>query len=381
MFHNAPPVSRIQNEVLRLMAVSVWMLNAQIYRPADFASDNFLSRSCALQYPAGVDDWEENGLANGIQGLEPALDIRGVYFVADVECEGDVYHLPPLHGDEWGTEDIRRVFGKPASYVNAAIFGRSRLQQLRTTISEQPKAKRIRRPNIVFREVDQEHEEEVVLDLNLGASGIRFASLAQLSRPDVRHSPPPEQDTATAFNEVDAAVQSMLRQICSNIISVSPNRQHADMYCTLTPEARNDVTAALFQGTSIPFIAVQIKIAPAHTWDTTFFDRFFPLEFSDDPASRPRRQNFDKCSYFLEWQMIVARLPKDDIKKIRAALLTWWRTLKWLPYSGNDRMWDTRSWKDVSHLRLPKDNSRKIPSPRIAVNERCRLKLTSFKLC
>lgn len=381
VFHNAPPISRIQQQVLRLMAVSIWMLNSNIYRPPEFASDKSLTGCCALQYPAGVDDWEEDGHADGDEELEPALNIRGAYFVADIYCKEDIYYLPSLRDQDWTPEDIQRVFGMPASYVRAAIYGRGKLQDLRAVISEQPKAQRIRRPNIVVREVNEEDKEEVVLDLNLDASGIQFASLEHLSDASApRPSHPPEGGAAAAFNEVDAAVQSMLRQICSNIISVSPNRHHADMYCTLTPEARNDATAALFQGTSLPFDTVQIKIASAHTWDTTFFDRFFPLEFSDDPERRPRRQNFDKCSYFLEWQMIVARLPKDDVKKIRAVLLTWWRTLKWLPYSGNDRMWDTRAWADRGHLRLPKSDSGKTPSPRIAINERCRLKPTSFKL-
>ncbi|KAI0091820.1 hypothetical protein BDY19DRAFT_875179, partial [Irpex rosettiformis] len=101
-----------------------------------------------------------------------------------------------------------------------------------------------------------------------------------------------------------------------------------------------------FQSTRLPFTAVQLKMATISTWDTTFFNRFFPLKPERDHSSQLRRQNFDKCSYFLEWHTLIARLPLEDVKKIRAALLPWWRTLIWLPYSGSDRMWDTRPWKD-----------------------------------
>ncbi|KAI0091819.1 hypothetical protein BDY19DRAFT_877671, partial [Irpex rosettiformis] len=48
-FHKAPPTSRLHVQALRLGALSIWMLNANIYRPGDYAQDKPLFRSCALQ--------------------------------------------------------------------------------------------------------------------------------------------------------------------------------------------------------------------------------------------------------------------------------------------------------------------------------------------
>ncbi|KAI0761240.1 hypothetical protein BC629DRAFT_1261793, partial [Irpex lacteus] len=165
--------------------------------------------------------------------------------------------------------------------------------------------------------------------------------------------------------EVEAAVQSMLRQFCANIIQVSPNRKGGSMYCTLPLSEHNNVTDAQFKQTRLPFVSVQIKVATVPTWDDVFFNRFFP----DRPDPNVRRQNFDKCSYFLEWETIVGRSSFEDVIKIRAALLPWWRELTWLPYSANDRMWDTRVWTDAGLKRLPSSNKGGA-CPKIAVNPR-----------
>lgn len=382
-FQEAPPSSQIQVQGLRLAALSVWMLNAMIFRPPDYSSDRKLSRISALQYPAGLDYWEEDGMADGDELPEPALGIRGAYFVADIHVHDHFFYLPSLGPDDWGVSDIRAVFTLPAVQVNAAFLSRRARQQARVITASAPKARRMRRPQIVVREIAADAEVDVLPNLNLEASGVRFAPLETLPEPGAPLAAPPAPQHANivASAEVDRAVQSILRQLCSNIVAVSPNRRRSgrNMYCTLSPEEQQQVDAALFRQTCLPFDTVQLKLAPITTWDTTFFDRFFPSQFDQDPSTRSRRQNFDKCSYFLEWEAVVTRLPPDDISKIRAELLPWWQTLTWLPYSAYDRMWDTRPWHDLSKTRLP-NGSGNGPAPRIAVNERARVALRQFRL-
>lgn len=362
------------------------MWNGLIYRLGDDRSwHRLLFRTCALQYPSEADDWEEEGLAHGDEHLEPALETRGAYFVADVLANDKIYYLPKLGADEWGREEIQAVFGKPAASVIAGIFSRGSRQIDRAAAAAQPKPRRIRQPRIVAREIHEDASPDVLPELHLPAAGIQLASLESLSGPSQPRAPlapppPTAAEVALAHNEIHRAVQSILQQLCSNIISVSPNRQHGGSYCTLTPEAQNDVTATTFQQTRLPFSSAQIKIAPMRQWDTRFFNLFFPLELREDPNTRVRRQNFDRCSYFMEWKMLSTRLSLEDLKAIRAALLPWWQTLHWLPWPSNDRMWDTRPWKDSSSLRLPKGSKISDPSPKIAINERSRLKLIAFTL-
>lgn len=102
----------------------VWMLNAHIYRPGDKSWDQPLIQCCALQRPKGADDeWEESGIAIEEENLEPALEIRGAYFVSDIEfMDVGVYMLPRLGPGELNMKQIKEVFNLDFRKIESAML-------------------------------------------------------------------------------------------------------------------------------------------------------------------------------------------------------------------------------------------------------------------
>ena len=192
--------------------------------------------------------------------------------------------------------------------------------------------------------------------------------------------PDAQPDDADAENP-DERISAIWNQLFVDIFQVSPNprgRTHNSKYTTLSTDEIQAVTEATFLQPVLPFRQAAIKRVEPRTWDTTFFDRFFPLEILTAEVEGRPTQNFSSCAYFQLWQALRASVDDATAAIVRERLLTRWRTLHWLPYSGSDRMWATSRFKSGHYIVLPPGYVG--ACPQIAVNARCPHALADFTI-
>jgi hypothetical protein len=358
-FCTAPPITLRRQPVLRTGAIMVWMLNAHIYRPGDQRWDLPLVACCALQRPQGNNDWEETGIADN-EELEPAFEVRGAYFVADLVWDNDLFRLPALGERELDMAQFRAVFNIGFHQLQSAMMSQAITGRTRTLAKNMVKHPRIPRPrNLVMREPLPDNPP--VEDFGLGEAGVTIAANTGMNGTDI------EGGLAIPHLDPDAQVGLIWQELFHNIMAVSPNERNGPSYCTLRAEVINTVTEQLFVSTTLPFHAVQLKIVDINTWDKILFDRFFPPKILRTEG-RITLQNFRLCTYFAMWETLVADVTPDGLRLIRRQLLERWRNLAWLPYSSVDRMWDTRVAGTGNFKRLPVGT--RGAAPKIAINPR-----------
>ena len=75
-------------------------------------------------------------------------------------------------------------------------------------------------------------------------------------------------------------------------------------------------------------------------WATILFNRYFPPK-GTPPKEKGKLQNFPQTKYYNDWFKLMSQLSPRDAKIVRSELLKEFKTLKWLPHGGSDRMWAT----------------------------------------
>jgi hypothetical protein len=336
----------------------VWMLNAHIFRPGDKSWDRPLIQCCALQRPQGADEeWEESGIAAEEENLEPALKIRGAYFVSDIKfMEVGVFMLPRLGPRELNMKQIKDVFNLDFRKIESAMMSQGITRRTRIVAKNLVRHPRIPRPqHLVTRETLP--DEPPIPDFGLAAAGV-----VELNTGEAQFYP--------TEDNIDIRVGRIWQELFHNIIAVSPNQKSttSSSYCTLTAAARSEVQDTLFMSSALPFTAVQLKEVTVTTWDTVLFDRFFPSHIEQDPIKRVSLQNFRACSFYTQWETLLQDVSHEDKTVIRRKLLGKWQDLVWLPYSAADRMWDTRTARGRGFKKLPMDLHG--TAPKIAINPR-----------
>jgi hypothetical protein len=357
-FTKAPSQALRQLPLLRLGAIMVWMLNAHIFRPGDKSWDRPLIQCCALQRPQGADnEWEELGIAVEEENLEPALEIRGAYFVSDIKfMEAGVYMLPRLGPRELSMKQIKEVFHLEFRKIEAAMMSQGITRKTRIVAKNMVRYPRIPRPqHLVTR--DTFPDDPPIPDFGLAAAGVMEPNNDEAQ-------PYPAEDT------IDIRVGRIWQELFHNIIAVSPNQKSttSSSYCTLSAAARSEVQDTLFTSSTLPFTAVQLKEVTVTTWDTVFFDRFFPSHIEQDPIKRISLQNFRTCSFYTQWETLLQDVSHEDKAIVRRKILDKWQGLAWLPYSAADRMWDTRTARGRGFKKLPLGFHG--TAPKIAINPR-----------
>lgn len=363
---DAPPRLRVMPPALGMGAIAIWMKNALIYRPGEQRWDTDIVKNAAFW---DSNDEENNGEEAEVQDMiaagdmAPALEERGCYFVSAVEKTRGIYHLPMARTLDAATYAmIYKVNTVPELEL---AFMQSAIKRARQEPRSEPRRNRRKlhgppRP--------RSPERDIVF--GLAEAGVRVAPLAPgMPAQAIEHLPPME---GSPDGELNAVWQDFLR----DILAVTPFAQGGGgSYCTLTSDERNAATEDIYCSSDLPFRAAIVKLADGNTWDTIFFDRFFPT--SAEISRRPKQtQHYGACHYWTRWQVLMSKVREQDI--IRAKLLREFRKLRWLPWSSSDRIWVTGSKEKGMYKKLPEGHEG--PAPKLAVNQRCGIGLGQWKL-
>ena len=346
------------------------MLNAIIYRPAEKPFDRLLENAAVTYQPS-----EDNAYPEPV----PYKQERGVYFLSDIILHQDLFSLPNIRFlTQANIADIYQ--SKHYRMLQATILTRGIASIQREQTRDVEKPARLRRPKMTQLAERSENEEplpvhdfgleELNVNLEVHPPPPPLPLQDHLPPPLEVNPPPPILPVAPPEQTADEQISEIWNQLFVDIFQLSPNRRgaHNPAYCTLTADQILKVTEDMFQQTKLPFTDVIIKAVPLQTWDTIFFDRFFPSTPLQANVPSSKMQHFPTCAYYQLWRTLCTQVDSAIVTTVRRQLLIRWRALYWLPYSGSDRMWSARKTMTGHSIQLPGDSDG--PAVQIAINSR-----------
>ena len=343
--------------VLGMGAIAIWIKNALIFRPGEQRWDTEIVPKAAmwdaddednLLEPEEVEDMIVDG------HMTPALEERGLYFVSAVECRHRVFALP------------RERTLEPSRYAlmyNRATYAELELLYMRSANKDDRAKAGPRRNRPRVRVGPPRHSPDRDIAFGLANSGVQMRPLyAEPNAPPVALEA--EQN---ADGDVDRELNGIWQDFLRDIVNVASYGSRGEPYCILTAEEKVSATEELYRSTELPFRCAIVKMADAGTWDTLFFNRFFPT--GEMLATRPKiTQHYPRCQYWPRWQVLMEKLSRESQDMVRQQLLAQFRQLKWMPWSSSDRIWMSGRSESGRYIKLPEGYGD--ICPKIAINER-----------
>ncbi|EPS92583.1 hypothetical protein FOMPIDRAFT_1056731 [Fomitopsis schrenkii] len=190
---------------------------------------------------------------------------------------------------------------------------------------------------------------------------LRMAGGVDISGPDVEAAVAEVEEP----DGMDARLSNFWFQMLFDVMRKAPNPRSCVLpsYMDMKPIECTQIEEDFFKTFELPFRQVRYKVVEFDYWQNTMFNRFFPPRSSVLP---PNLQNFPSCQYFKDYTALMGHVTKADSVEIRNALRERWNRLYWLPITGYDRMWVTRTTMSGHHVTLPDGYNRS--APQIAFN-------------
>ncbi|KAG1853674.1 hypothetical protein F4604DRAFT_1591413 [Suillus subluteus] len=256
-------------------------------------------------------------------------------------------------------DDIRSSFGWSAALFSKRIPNPERTQN----------RKRKTRDVDDVREPDRQR-----LRLDTEVRGIRYKPAVRLAGRDVDlHvlNGDGEPDLDGAWNDErgeltdSQRIAKIYEQFFLDIIQEAPNTKSAQdgSYLSIPACMRNELARPeLLQTADLPFTKAQYRVCTEKQWKM-HFDRFFPEKFDN-----VKRQNFGKCTYYIQYVAFAVATSTKSLARTRRALRVEFDKLAWVPYTGTDRMWSTGKVTGSEWKVLPRGGDGK--GPAIGINPR-----------
>lgn len=366
---DTPSKIRIMGPSLRLGAISIWILNSLIFRPGEQRWDkDIVDISAAYEVAEEEDPADQQEMMELAEaGLSaPMLHVRGCYFIAGILSSRGYLRCPVVR--ELDVATLARVYNCNSFAELQQEFMASDLKRLRK-VNYQPRRNRARPlPAIV------DHDPAQDVAFNLQEAGVRAGPSTMLTGRDITRERGPDAEGDVL--DIDREVNTIWRQFLLDIIHVAP-RSNDGPYCTLSDQEKQSVTRELYLSHDIPFRKAIVKAAPRTTWDL-FFDRFFPTIRMWRERQERRAQNYGACRWWILWGLLIQKLQGESTTIVRNMLKQQFDTLRWLPWSGSDRIWVTGS-KQTGHCRrVPEGSTGTAVS--IAVNTQSGCSITDIQI-
>ncbi|KAG6370137.1 hypothetical protein JVT61DRAFT_12439 [Boletus reticuloceps] len=359
--------NRQSDSVVGLAGLVIWILNG-LYRRPDPRFNSLAAEACQ-HIPVDYDQQDPD-----IEDLRPLMYDAGLYFVCDIVADSTLTLRLPFH-KAMSDDAIRRAFGRDLLEIRSMIGVAIPDVQRRTGV---PDRTANRSSRVTLRVDDIRPAERAVpqIDDRL-LHNIQRRHPAVARGPDVEHFRTHGGGTRdgqmlraqpAGSDDFIRTIKTLLEQMFHDILQESPNQRSAlGRAWTNIPSHRRpeQATEQLYKSFAVPFIAVQYTFCDEKEWQKRF-DHFFPLQ---RPDRRP--QNFPKCRYYQDWMVLIDTLTPSSLQRVRATLQTEFDKLIWVPFTGADRMWETRT-KEKSRGWLHLPQTKKWEGPHIAFSPHAR---------
>ena len=348
--------------VLALGAIALWMLNGNIYRPAEDFGAKELSELCTQGVEERLDDEDVQ--------LKPMLWNRGLYFICDVVTEDpSAYRIPVQRRfpeellekvyQRLSLEEIRSELGVSVAVVKRNIGN-----------AERSHNKRIG-PTMAFHyfEDDGQRQRPQFRAMERGAV---LTNVVQPQGRDVEELRAREPEIGFEEDEdqrrgqtLDERLADIWLQMFFDVLEVVPNRKKAieGSYCSIPKIMRRTLgKEELFTQLELPFNAAKWACVDSTGW-FQIFERFFPKK----GALPPRHpQNFPACKYYIDYLNLLDETNMGSAQKIHSEPWQKFKKLKWMPYAKCNRMWCTTAPATGGWKYLPGGQEHR--GPQIAIN-------------
>ena len=321
----APPRLSRRPYSIVLYAAMVYAFNALNSRPAEGRAESDLLSVCLPRREADPEEMGNESDDDETQFI--TFNPYGIFFLRDLvlnpcprlpqDRQLKAYSYPPLLGGE--RQDLLSTF------QNALFEKRSR-QRVPDHISN-------KRPyTIVFHPTEE--EEELMAELK--------AMIEQIQLPEnVAY----DFDDGVEGDERDLAdtIVKIFMQFRSDLLQKSPLTKLKRNYLKMEVD-RLHPAAEVFTDKKLSryWISIQFKASYNVEWKDTI-KKLFPTE---PGAVKIWSQNFQQCSYLIQWGNLVTQFlganEKWILKRMKLAIEKLLDTMLWLPV-GSDRLWDTRA--------------------------------------
>ncbi len=346
---------------IMLASVAVYMLNAVIYRPSELRAEQALSRAAAYWYEPAVDPEEDDntGYEADEDRMEPCLDARGVYFVADIVKDRAHGHYRLPVGRNISAMDLTYLYGQTGGLpaVLQAVSGRS------LGLSVLSRSNRDRTNNKQPTVEVSLLQDPPMQDFALAERGIVRKRPMEMSGDDVDNLGDVETEPEPSLDEVFTNIWA---QFPSDIVQCAPNIRSrlAPSRITLSHTERQAANLEVFQSvTALPFESAYVRVLNKQQWRTLMFPRYFPPKGT--PVN-PKLQNFRNAQYFRDYAAAMGELQEKPAATVRQIFLNAFEDLSWTPHASTDRMWDTSTRTGGGWLAFPPGHTG--PAVNIAVN-------------
>jgi hypothetical protein len=362
---NADGRVRSMISTLALGPICLYIANACFHRPAEgFGWEHLIERCCqqVLEDPADDTDDEDAPTV-------PVLYDNGAYFICDIVLNSDPTFLRLPVQRSFDSESLIRIYHKASMDNIRSSFNWSAASLSRRLPNPERTHNRKRKTRDVddIREPDRER-----LRLDAEVRGIRFkrpvrlagrdVDLHVLNGDDVRDLDGAENDEQGELTASER-IAKIYEQFFLDIIEEAPNRKSVQdgSYLSIPARMRNELARPeLLQTADLPFTTAQYSVCTDKQW-TLHFDRFFPETVENDS----KRQNFGRCTYYINYVAFARAITKPSLARARRALRNQFDQLAWVPYTQSDRMWTTGKMKGSRWMVLPRGAK---GGPAIAIN-------------
>ncbi|KAJ3529717.1 hypothetical protein NM688_g7814 [Phlebia brevispora] len=299
-----PEDARLWNQTLQLGGIQIYMLNALMYRPGEqeWDKDLVIQSAAFSSPPVDAEDVEEDELEPETE-LEPMLEDRGAYFLADIVLNqgSNILRLPDS-ARTLSMAALSRVYNVGMVELSAK-FNQLSITRQRDTIRKK-RAMQMARHGRTQRveEAQPEVLDEVPLITNLVEMNVTLAPRTTLEGLDVLYDAEREENYQLNLlgngNDIHRELHMIWRQFPIDMVTTSPNGRlrTEPQWITLTAVERGQTKDDLFKGTALPFRGCHFKRVNAESWSHTF-DLLFPPK--NQQISEGRWDGFGRCEYYL----------------------------------------------------------------------------------
>ncbi|CCM06331.1 uncharacterized protein FIBRA_08584 [Fibroporia radiculosa] len=313
-----PSTVRIHECSLALGAMSVYILNALLYRPGEQEGDRELAEACAMfMEEVNLDNVEYSDSDDAEEyELVPVGRKQGLYFFADI-----------VDNDRFMEENhfrlaITHFKNKSLSQIIAFKYGVDLVTDLEprfgliNLVAPMRRAHPTRLNNRAPITASITDFEDAPPKINFGFEerGIALTSNLGLHGNDVDIAEEEEEEDENE-DELTRKLTNLWYQMFVDLMCLAPNRKNSvnPSYCSMPKYLRMTAKPDLFQQYELPFYEVNYKVATGAEW-SSLFDCLFPKKTA---APRTRKlQNYPLAKY---WNTYII-LSLDSSSQQRAHL-------------------------------------------------------------
>ncbi|EKM49459.1 uncharacterized protein PHACADRAFT_201721 [Phanerochaete carnosa HHB-10118-sp] len=356
-----PKDARVWPTVLGLAAIAIHIINTCIQPQVESAALHQTLYDAAYQIAPDASNAVEADWAEAAETLEPFVEQRGAYFMADVmknlhdEGRGYFLRLPQSYAElasglvdiynQQSMSDLRREFGL-GSHQTHIIIAPSihRLSKGRDTALVQHTWQRPLPPPLTFELADVD---------------IRIRSVTALTGVDARDNEDEEYDRLDDMLQgtlIDILNRIYL-QLCHDLMAKSPNARGGGAYTTVTRQELFSIPPGLYLQPELPFERICIELCDRDEWIRTVHN-LLPRKGYITP---PKAMAYPKSTYYKAWIALLDRMNPSHAayvtKKMRAEI----SKFLWLPKNDKNSMWITQSNHPTRSITLGDEDRRSCP--------------------